>query len=126
MTCREGGATCPYAKIRCEVTMVREVNMIELQQVLQGDKPVLIDFWAPWCRPCTMLMPVIEDFGSRYASEIEVIKVNIADYPDLASVMEIVSIPNLQCFRGGKKIGEKTGFVALTDLEKWLRDINAI
>ena len=106
--------------------MIQDVNMAQLEQILKDDKTVVIDFWAPWCGPCTNLMPIVEDLASRHSEKIAVVKVNISDYPDLASVMEVVSIPNLQCLKHGKKIGEKVGFMTLEDIEAWLRELNVI
>ncbi|MCY4413912.1 MAG: thioredoxin domain-containing protein [Alphaproteobacteria bacterium] len=108
------------------MALVKDVNVNELELALKGDKPVLIDFWATWCRPCTNLMPIVEDVAARYGDQILVVKMNIADYPDIAGAMEVVSVPNLQCFKDGKKLGEKVGFMTQQEIEEWLKDCGVI
>ena len=78
-------------------------------EVVRADKPVLIDFWAPWCGPCKMLGPVIEEVADEVASRAKVCKVNIDEEPALASRFGISSIPTIMVFRGGKVAGSAVG-----------------
>ena len=78
-------------------------------EVLQSDKPVLLDFWAPWCGPCRMLAPVIAEIAAE-RPDITVGKVNVDDEGALAAAFDIVSIPTVLLFKNGKVEGKVVGF----------------
>ena len=78
-------------------------------EVLQSDKPVLLDFWAPWCGPCRMLAPVIAEIAAE-RPDIKVGKVNVDDEGALAAACDIVSIPTVLLFKNGKVEGKVVGF----------------
>ena len=104
------------------MSLVRSVDVAELSVLLKGEQPVLIDFWAPWCAPCLRLLPLVEEVAAAYTQQLTVVKVDIADYPDLAGAMEVVSVPNLQFFNQGKCVGKKVGFMLKADLEAWVKE----
>lgn len=81
------------------------------QEVLQSDKPVLVDFWASWCGPCIMLGPVLEELGEEHP-EIKISKVNTDDERELAIRFGIDSIPCVISFKDGKQIDKSVGFVS--------------
>lgn len=80
-------------------------------EVLQSNTPVLVDFWAPWCNPCKMLTPIIEEVSQEVGDSCKVCKVNIDDFPELASQYGVQSIPTLIFFRNGEEVERAEGFM---------------
>ncbi len=89
-------------------------------EVLQADKPVLIDFWATWCGPCRMLAPVVEEIAEEYDGTIKVGKVNVDEQPELAEAFRVSSIPMLVLVRDGKIADTMVGYRPKADVVKML------
>ena len=77
-------------------------------EVLQSDRPVLLDFWAPWCGPCRMVGPILEEIA-RERSDIKVGKVNVDEQPELASQFGVMSIPTLVVMKQGRVVNQAAG-----------------
>jgi thioredoxin 1 len=79
--------------------------------VLQSDQPVLVDFWAPWCGPCRMIAPTVEQIAGEYAGKVRVGKLNTDENPQIAASHNISSIPTLLLFKGGRVVDKTIGVV---------------
>ena len=88
------------------VTEVTDSNFES--DVLQSDKPVLVDFWAAWCAPCRMLEPTVASVADKYAENARVVKVNVDDNPSISQRYGIKGIPTLILFKGGEKKSESS------------------
>jgi thioredoxin 1 len=89
-------------------------------EVLKNDLPVLVDFWAPWCGPCRMVAPIVDELAEEYDGKVEFRKLNTDDNPRVAAKYGIRSIPTLLVFKGGEQVGSIVGFRPKGDLKKRL------
>lgn len=78
-------------------------------EVLESDKPVMVDFWAPWCMPCRMMSPILEQFARENSDNVKVCKLNTDNNPVTSSRHTIMSIPSLLIFNNGQEIGRTIG-----------------
>ena len=90
------------------------------QEVLKSDKPVLIDFWAPWCGPCRMLSPTISDIAEEYKDKVKVGKVNVDEEEELAAMFRVSSIPLLVVMKDGKVVNSAVGVRPKSQILKML------
>ena len=79
------------------------------QQVVQNDKPVLVDFWAEWCQPCKVMEPALESISDEMADKLVVAKLNVDENPEIAQQFQVMSIPTMILFKNGQAIDQLVG-----------------
>ncbi len=92
------------------------------QKVLRSDKPVLVDFWATWCRPCLMVAPVIDELSEEYDGKITFLKLDVDHNPQTASKYNVMSIPTIMVFKKGQPVTHYIGFRPKAELKKGLEE----
>ena len=90
------------------------------QTVLQAKLPVLVDFWAPWCRPCLMISPILDELANEYSGKVSIARLDVDQNPKTASKYNIMSIPTLLIFKQGQPISHIVGFRPKAELKQSL------
>jgi len=90
-------------------------------KVLSSKLPVLVDFWAPWCGPCKMATPALEELSESYKDKALILKVNVDEQQDLAGQYQVMSIPTTILFKDGKEIGRQIGFTGKESFEELIK-----
>ncbi len=106
-------------------------NVIEIAQdrfeveVLQAQMPVVVDFYAPWCGPCKMLAPFLDQLAGEFQGRIKFVKLNVDDSPDVAGAFNVTGVPTLALFRAGECVDAVVGLVPPKALKAWLEGASA-
>ena len=100
--------------------MAVQLTSANFDQTAAGEKPVLVDFWAPWCGPCRMIAPVIEEIAAEFDGKAVVGKVNVDEDPSLAQRYGVMSIPTLIILKGGKVVEQAVGARGKADVAAML------
>ncbi|MDR0801774.1 thioredoxin [Fluviicola sp.] len=92
------------------------------QEIINPDKPVLVDFFATWCGPCKMMTPILEDVKNRVGENANIIKIDVDKNPQAASSYQVRGVPTLILFKNGKPLWRQSGVVPANELEKLINE----
>ncbi len=105
---------------------MQEINAANFDaEVVKSNIPVLVDFWAPWCGPCRMVAPVVEAVSKEFGAKLKVVKLNTDDSPQVAAQYQIMGIPTLMFFKGGKMVDRITGYLDQKALSQKVNEVLA-
>jgi thioredoxin 1 len=96
----------------------------KFNDLINGDVPVLVDFFAEWCGPCKQMKPILEDLKTRMGDSIRIVKVDVDKNPQIASMYQIRGVPTLMLFRKGKNLWRQSGVMSSADLKNIIERLN--
>ncbi len=91
------------------------------KEVINSDKPVLVDFWATWCVPCSKIAPIVEELAKEYEETVKFVKVDVDQNKDLATKYNVMSIPNLVIFLNGQVLAQSVGAASKESLREYIQ-----
>jgi len=103
--------------------MTLEITDATIQELVAQGSPLVVDCWAPWCGPCKMMLPIIDELATEYEGRVRVGKINVDDNPDTCEQYGIMNIPTMLIFKNGELIDRHVGAARKADLEKVLDEI---
>ncbi len=103
--------------------MVQEITDSNIKDVLAAGKPVVIDFWAPWCGPCKMMLPIVDELAEEYGDKLIVGKLNVDENDATCATYGIMNIPTMLFFKNGELVNRHVGASRKADLQKLFEEI---
>lgn len=101
-------------------TAVQKITDADFENVINGGKPVFVDFWAPWCGPCRLIGPIVEELAPSYEGRAVITKMNVDENPIVAQKFGVTSIPTLMMFKDGKLVDRMVGAAPKPQLQKFI------
>ena|ERR1700722_5324949 len=105
------------------MTILKVTDASFKKEVMEANKPVLLDFWAEWCGPCRMISPILEELVQEIGDKAVIAKLNIDENPEIPAQLGIRSIPTLMLFKDGKMMGIKVGVQSKAALLDWIESV---
>jgi len=103
-----------------ETNTIQQVSDGDFESVINGGKPVFVDFWAPWCGPCRIIGPIVEELAPSYEGRAVITKMNVDENPMVAQRFGVTSIPTLMMFKGGKLVDRMVGAAPKGALQQFI------
>jgi thioredoxin 1 len=103
-----------------ETNSIQQVTDADFDSVVNGGKPVFVDFWAPWCGPCRIIGPIVEELAPNYEGRAVITKMNVDDNPNIAQRFGVTSIPTLMMFKNGKLVDRMVGAAPKGALQQFI------
>jgi thioredoxin 1 len=103
-----------------ETHAVQQVTDIDFESTINAGKPVFVDFWAPWCGPCRLIGPIVEELAPSYEGRATITKMNVDENPNVAMKFGVTSIPTLMMFKEGKLVDRAIGAMPKGELQKFI------
>ncbi len=103
--------------------MTQEFTDQNLQEVLTSGKPVVIDFWAPWCGPCKMMLPIVDELAAEYDGRVVVGKINVDENDETCAAYGIMNIPTMLFFKNGELVNRHVGASRKADLQQLIDEL---
>ncbi|MDD4820023.1 MAG: thioredoxin [Flavobacteriales bacterium] len=97
--------------------MAQEITDSNFEQIISAGIPAVVDFWAPWCGPCRMVGPIVEELATEYQGKVNIGKVNVDDNPGISAAQSIRNIPTILFFKDGKLVDKQVGVASKADLK---------
>ncbi len=103
--------------------MTLEVTDANIQELLAEGKPLVVDFWAPWCGPCKMMLPIVDELAKEFEGQVNVGKMNVDENPDTCEEYGIMNIPTMLFFKNGELVNRHVGACRKPDLQKLIAEL---